>query len=108
MSNTKPGRLTQLSLFHLLSLTGETESQKRLKPYLKENFAPKIQVKITAYYYFLKFLAFSRNEHKKHCPSCLFVKTGKKDADLTVYEYLNLSFERKKNIMVCILCLLCA
>lgn len=56
--------------------------------------------------YFLTFLALSRNEHKTHSSSCLFVKIGKKDADLTVYNHFDLSLERTKNIMVCILCLL--
>jgi len=36
------------------------------------------------------------------------VKIGKKDADLTAYNHLDLSLERTKNVMVCILCLHCA
>ncbi|XP_021918584.1 baculoviral IAP repeat-containing protein 5 isoform X2 [Zootermopsis nevadensis] len=39
------------------------------------------------------------NEHKTHSSSCLFVKIGKKDADLTVYNHFDLSLERTKNIM---------
>lgn len=38
-------------------------------------------------------------EHKKHSPSCLFVKIGKKEADMTPLNHLDLFFERRKNTM---------
>ncbi|XP_023723909.1 baculoviral IAP repeat-containing protein 5-like [Cryptotermes secundus] len=38
-------------------------------------------------------------EHKKHSPSCLYVKIGKKEADMTVGNYFDLPLERRRNIM---------
>ncbi|XP_069692190.1 baculoviral IAP repeat-containing protein 5 isoform X2 [Periplaneta americana] len=39
-------------------------------------------------------------EHKKHSSSCLFMKLGKKEEDLTFYEMTDLLFERTKNITI--------
>jgi hypothetical protein len=52
------------------------------------------------------FLLLCRKEHKIHSPSCLFVEMDKKEADMTPIDHLQLSTQRKKNILVCTLCTL--
>nr|CAD7462278.1 unnamed protein product [Timema tahoe] len=42
-------------------------------------------------------LSSGREEHKSHAPKCMFVKFGKKESELTVYQIYDLDLERQIN-----------
>jgi hypothetical protein len=75
-----------------------------LSPYIKQICFIFKGLNINAVQYSVNFLVLSRTEHAQHSPSCLFVKIGKRECDMTLNDLLDLHLERTKNLMVCIFC----